>query len=124
MCLGICPTSPRPPSVQCCFPRCYQPRQHGQPEQLFGIRTAEPPRHPAEEILRARITEKATLLLQHCLDGVAGEVDKYLLGFLEGLQRNCQQFLYSQTQMARIQPRRKKTPIADQNRPQTRSDLD
>ena len=106
---------PRPPSVQCCVPN-----KHGTLSAwaAVGIRTAEPPRHHAEEILRSRTRDRATLHLQHCLDGVAGEVVKHILSFLEGLHRNCQQFLYSRTQ--RIQ---KKTWGANQKRYPTRSYL-
>ena len=111
----MCPTSPDPLLCNVVF---LTSTAHCQPEQLFGIRTAEPPRHHAEEILRSRTKDRATLHLQHCLDGVAGEVVKHILSFLEGLHRNCQQFLYSRTQ--RIQ---KKTWGANQKRHPTRSYL-
>ena len=104
----MCPTSPDPLLCNVAF---LTSTAHCQPEQLFGIRTAEPPRHHAEEILRSRTKDRATLHLQHCLDGVAGEVVKHILSFLEELHRNCQQFLYSRTQ--RIQ---KKTWGANQKR--------
>ena len=115
VCDGMCPTSPDPLLCNVVF---LTSTAHCQPEQLFGIRTAEPPRHHAEEILRSRTRDRATLHLQHCLDGVAGEIVKHILSFLEGLHRNCQQFLYSRTQRTQ-----KKTWGANQKRYPTRSYL-
>ena len=115
VCDGMCPTSPDPLLCNVVFPTSTA---HCQPEQLFGIRTAEPPRHHAEEIPWSRTRDRATLHLQHCLDGVAGEIVKHILSFLEGLHRNCQQFLYSRTQRTQ-----KKTWGANQKRYPTRSYL-